>query len=184
VLKTLLVAAVTLSLIGGGGWGLQALTLARPSRAQLELVQTLHALTDFRGSQATLEVDGRRYRALCTQHWYPDGRVSRVVLDPVSVLTEVGTVLLHKGALASGEFELAGCPRPLGDWLASELVHGASVKFKTVTRGGAVQHELELRPRTLPIVLYVSGATDLPVHLRLTASGVQGTSTVHYSGLR
>jgi hypothetical protein len=179
VLRTLAVAAVTLALIGGAGWGLQAVSLARPSQAQLELVKTLHALTAFHGSQASLDVDGWRYRALCVQHWYPDDRVARVFLDPSKGRPRVGNLPLGRATL-----ELAGCPRPLAGWLASELVHGANVRFRRVETHGTVLNEIEIRPRTIPIDVYVSGSNSLPVRLRLSATGVRASSIVHYADLR
>jgi hypothetical protein len=182
--RTLLVAAVTVVLIGGGAWGLQAVGLIRPSPAQLELVKTLHALTAFHGSQAILEVDGRRYRALCTQHWDPGQRVARVVLDRAEIATRAANRFQGVDLPARDEAELAGCPRPLLSWLSDELVEGASVRFRTITTSGSVLHEIEFHPQTLPIVLFVAGSSSLPVRLRLTASGVQGTSIVHYGELR
>jgi hypothetical protein len=179
VLRTLAVAAVTLVLIGGAGWGLQAVSLDRPSRAELELVKTLHALTAFRGSRASLDVDGWRYRTLCVQHWYPDARVARVFLDPRNGRPRVGKLPLDGATL-----ELAGCPRPLAGWLASALIHGASVHMRRFATHGTVLREIEIRPRKIPINVYVSRSTSLPVRLRLSVTGLRASSIVHYSELR
>jgi pimeloyl-ACP methyl ester carboxylesterase len=184
VLKTLSVAALVLVGIGAGGLALQRLALARPSTGQLELVKTLRALDGFHGSRATLQVDGKRYRALCTQRWHPGADVARVALGREGVVTELGNRLLDKSRLVSGEFDLAGCPRPLVNWLASELVHGATVSYRRFASGPAVLHEVELRPRTLPIVLFLGRKGSLPVRLALTASDVRGSSVVHYGEIR
>lgn len=179
MLRTLAVAAGTLSLIGSGAWGLQAVSLARPSPAQLELVKTLHALTAFRGSNALLVVDGWKYRSSCVQHWYPGERVARVLFDPRDGAPSAGSLPLGRAA-----FDLAGCPRPLAGWLASELVRGASVTFRKVVARGAVLREIEMHPRTIPIDIYVSGSDSLPVRLRLSATGLRASSVVHYDELR
>jgi hypothetical protein len=179
VLRTFAVAAATLSLIGGAAWSLQAVSLARPSAAQIELVKTLHALTAYRGSNGMVKVDGWRYRSSCIQHWYPGERVARVLLDPRGGAPVAGSLPLGRAA-----FELAGCPRPLAGWLASELVRGASVTFRKVTVRGVVLHEFEIRPRTIPIDLYVSGSDSLPVRLKLSAAGLRASSVVHYDQLR
>jgi hypothetical protein len=182
VLKTFAVAAATLSLIGGAGWGLQAISLVRPGRAELELVKTLRALDAFRGSRATIELNGLRYRALCTQHWYPGKRSSSVLLARVGV---AGPGRVSGGtALGREEPELAGCPRRLGAWISYELLRGASVRVRTLTVGRALLHEVELRPRTIPIVLLISRQTNLPVQVRVSATGVKATSVLDYDELR
>jgi hypothetical protein len=181
--RSLLVAALALSAIAAGGWSLQAISLIRPSRSQLELVKTLRTLGDFHGSQASVQLDGRRYRTSCTQQWDSAERKFRVIVDP-GLVTETGTRLAGD-PLEEGEFELAGCPRPLLDWLSAELVHGASVHFlSAASRQGGRLDRIELRPRTLPISIEVAPATGLPVRIAFTASHLQGTSVVHYGPAR
>jgi len=182
--RSLLVAALALSAIAGGGWMLQAISLVRPSSSQLELVKTLQTLGSFHGSQASIDLDGRRYRTSCTQQWDPAERKFRVVVDP-GLVTETGTRLATGKPLEEGEFELTGCPRPLLDWLSAELVHGASVRFRSTARNtsGALDR-LELHPRTLPISIEVSPATGLPVRIAFRASHLDGTSEVHYGPAR
>ena len=193
--RSLLVAALTLSAIAGAGWALQAISLVRPSTAQLELVQTLRRLGDYRASQASVVLNGRAYHASCRQSWDAAARTARVVVDPGVAtrarlvappggVTQSGDHLDAGDRLQEGEFELAGCPRPLLDWLSSELVHGATVHFSSAEKGAGMLDRLELHPRTLPLDIYVAPSTRLPVRIALTASRLQGTSIVHYGAPR
>jgi hypothetical protein len=180
-----LVAAVSVALVGASCWTVQAVALERPSTAQLELVKTLRSLEQLDGSWGTVRVDGRTYTARCGQHWREGVHIARVELDGLNVATEVGSQLVgRRGPLLSGEFDLAGCPRPLVGWLAGELVRGASVHFHTVDYQGKRLRELVLEPRSLPLDLYVAGSRSLPARLTLSTSAVHGTSLVHYGALR
>ena len=171
-----MVAAGLLSLLVGGEWALQAATLGRPAAAELQLVRTLRALSDVHRSQATLELDGRRYRAVCNQAWYPHRRVAQVVTARLGVVTQVGDRLPSAGPLETGAFELAGCPRPLLELLATELARGATVHFH---RANGV-YEVSLRPDEIPVDVYVAPSSGLPVRLTLNDGDLAGTSHVRY----
>jgi hypothetical protein len=179
-----LVATALLALIGVSCWSVQAVALDRPSRAELELVLTLRSLKGLTGSWGTVQLDGRTYSAHCTQRWRRSVRIARVELDGLNVATEIGNHLVGRGPLLNGEFDLAGCPRPLAEWLARELVRGASVRFRTVESHGQRLRELVLDPRSLPLELYVAGSRSLPARLTLSTGAVRGTSVVHYGALR
>ena len=183
MLRSLGVAAVTLLLIGAAGWGIQAVALARPTASQLELVKTLQALSGFHGSEATLDLDGRRYQTLCTQHWYPGERVADVLVGG-RIVRQVDNRLLGRSTLSAGEFDLAGCPRALRSWLAAELLRGASIGFHEIKAGSARLDEIVLHPRTLPLVPFVAASTGLPVRLTLTATHLRGTSVLHFGAVR
>jgi hypothetical protein len=179
VLRALVVAGVTLSLLAGGELALQATSLGRPAAAELELVRTLHALAGLHRSQAMVELNGRTYRSTCTQAWYPHRRIAQVVAGRLGVVTQVGNRLEAAGPLATGAFELAGCPRPLLRWLSSELIQGATVHI----RRGASVYEITLRPHTLPVQLFVAPSTGLPVRLTLNEPNLDGSSHVRYGTL-
>lgn len=171
-----MVAGVTLSILAGGEWALQAAALGRPAGAELELVRTLRALAGVHSSQATLQLDGHRYRAACTQAWYPHGRVAQVVTAQLGVAEQVGDRLVAAGPLVAGAFELAGCPRPLLRQLSSELAKGATVNFE---RSSGV-FEVTLHPDDMPVDVYVAPSSHLPVRLRLTDTDLTGMSHVEY----
>jgi hypothetical protein len=174
------VGGVTLALLAGGEWALQAAALGRPAAAELELVRTLHALAGVHRSQATLQLDGHRYRAACTQAWYPHRRVAQVVTRQLGVAEQVGNRLVAGGPLVAGAFELAGCPRPLLRQLSSELVTGATVKFE---RSKGI-FEVTLHPNDMAVDVYVAPSSHLPVLLRLSDSELSGTSHVEYGARR
>ena len=176
MLRALAVAGGFLTLLAGGEWALQAAALGRPSSAELQLVRTLRALSGEYRSQATLELDGHRYRAVCNQAWYPHRRIAQVVTARLGVLTQVGDRLPAAGPLQTGAFELAGCPRPLLRLLSSELAKGATVHFH---RANGV-YEVSLRPDELPVDVFVAPASGLPVRLTLNGGSLDGTSRVRY----
>ena len=179
MLRAIVVAGVTLSLLAGGEWALQATALGRPAPAELELVRTLHALAGKHSSRATVELNGRTYRSTCTQAWYPHRRIAQVVAGRLGVVTQVGNRLETAGPLKTGAFELAGCPRPLLRWLSSELIRGATVQIHR----GAKAYEITLHPHKLPVNLFVEPRTGLPVRLTFTERHVDGSSHVHYGTL-
>jgi hypothetical protein len=162
--------------LAAGEWALQAAALGRPTAAELAVVRTLRALTLEHRSQATLDLGGHRYRAVCNQAWYPHRRVAQVVATPLGVATQIDGRLTSSGPLDESAFDLAGCPRPLLRWLSSELVRGAAVHLRDV-KG---LDEIGLRPHVIPVEVFVAPSTGLPVRLQLTASKLDGTSRVRY----
>jgi hypothetical protein len=184
VLRTILVAAACLAAVVTLGFSLQAEALGRPDRARLALVQTLHRLTEYHYSQATLELDGRRYSASCVDHWRTRTRVADVVVDGRRVLPEVDNRLRRTGLVAEGQFDLAGCPRPLGIWLATELVENAAVRLVAARADGTRVIELRLPSARPPLDLYVALRTHLPVELTLAGRRLRGTSDVSYGAVR
>ena len=176
MLRALVVAASLLSLLAGGEWALQAAALGRPAPAELQLVRTLRALSGEHQSQATLVLDGHRYRAVCNDAWYPHRRIAQVVTARLGVVTQVGDKLRAAGPLETGAFELAGCPRPLLKQLSAELAKGATVHFHLANG----VYELSLRPDALPVDVFVAPASGLPVRLTLNGRSLDGTSHVRY----
>jgi hypothetical protein len=179
VLRALVVAGVTLSLLAGGEWALQATALGRPASAELELVRTLHVLAGLHSSQATMELNGRDYHSTCTQAWYPHRRIAQVVTTRLGVATQVGDRLQAAGPLDAGAFELAGCPRPLLRWLSAELIQGATVDIHRTAKA----YEITLHPQTLPVQLFVAPRTGVPVRLTLTERHLDGSSHLRYGTL-
>jgi hypothetical protein len=176
VFRAIAVAGGLLALLAGGEWALQAAALGRPAPAELQLVRTLRALSGEHHSQATLVLDGRRYRAVCNQAWYPHRRIAQVVTARLGVITQVGDRLRAAGPLEAGAFELAGCPRPLLRLLSAELAKGATVHFH---RANGV-YEVSLRPDELPVDVFVAPGSHLPVRLTLNGRSFDGTSRVRY----
>ena len=176
MLRALVVGTSLLSLLAGGEWALQAASLGRPAPAELQLVRTLRALSGEHQSQATLVLDGHRYRAVCNDAWYPHRRIAQVVTARLGVVTQVGDKLRAAGPLETGAFELAGCPRPLLKQLSAELAKGATVHFHLANG----VYELSLRPDALPVDVFVAPASGLPVRLTLNGRSLDGTSHVRY----
>ena len=106
MLRALVVAGGLLLLLAGGEWALQAAALGRPAAAELQLVRTLRALSGEHHSQATVELDGHYYRAVCNQAWYPHRRIAQVVTARLGVVTQVGDRMPAAGPLQTGAFEL------------------------------------------------------------------------------
>jgi hypothetical protein len=180
VVKALLVAASVLAVVCGACFGLQAVVLGRPNQATLELVRTLHRLNEYHRSWASLDVSGRRYTESCRDQWYPHERVAEVSVDGTMLLPEVGDHLIRKGGLETTQFDLAGCPRPLVTWLATELEHHAKVQLLAKRDDGHRVFELWLPQGHPSLELLVGPDSNLPLELELSGKHEHGESAVHY----
>jgi hypothetical protein len=179
-LTTLLVSVCTLAAIVGVSFGVQAAGLGRPSSNPQLVARVLAKLLPYTVARTTMTVDGKRLTAVCVADWIDHHRVTTVVLDDGTTLREVGTHLLAQGGLALGEFELAGCPRPLRKWLTSELNDGGPIKIGPTRI--ADEHVLGIRfsQAKLKLEVYVSRNSLFPVALSLHDHTVSGTSSLSY----
>jgi hypothetical protein len=179
-LTTLAVAAGTLALIAGSGFAIQAATLGRPGRGPDLVVSAVAHLVDYHGSTGTITIDGRSLTETCTQRWHRSDRVATVELGNGATLREVGTRLLDQGDVEVDEFELAGCPRPLTHWLATQLNRGRSPTVSPVVMFGERVYRVAFPGSRLKLDLYVSRRHCFPVGLRISGHGISGVSKLSY----
>jgi hypothetical protein len=179
VLRAVAAAAAVLLVVVGGSFALQAASLGRPPRARIEAVQALRQLRLYHRSSALVTIGARTYRTTCVQRWR-HRRTARVDVAGGRDVLEVGHRLDHPTRLAQTQFELAGCPRPLLEWLASQLVRGAAVDFSTATVDGMDAYRLRVPGAHPPLDVYVGTASDLPVALALRGHRMRGRSDVAF----
>ncbi len=177
-LTTSLVAASTLALLVVTCFAVQAVALGRPGRIELLVVRTARALGRYHRDEARIVVDGRHVSAVCDQHWQRHRRFDEVRLDGIPLPLAQAR---HAGRLPAAELELAGCPRMLTGWLATQVNHGVVLELARAQVGG--MHVYALRPaarrdglRPLPLV----SPGGLPVAVSLRGRGVRGLSELRF----
>jgi hypothetical protein len=174
------VAAASLAVIVGTGFGVQAAVLGRPGRAPLLVIGVVSRLVAYRVSQAALTVDGKRLRAVCTQRWAGDERQAAVRIADGPVIVEVGTKLVNPSPLKDDEFELSGCPRALSRWLATQLNKGAPFEVKPTRFEGRRVYAIRFPSSPLKLKLYIPRRGGLPLALSVSGGGIRGTSRLRY----
>jgi hypothetical protein len=179
-LTTLAVAAGTLALIAGSGFAIQAATLGRPGRGPDLVVSAVAHLVAYHGSTGTITIDGHSLSETCTQRWYRSGRVATVQLGNGETLRELGTRLPERSRIEVDELELAGCPRPLTHWLASQLNRGSAPTVSAVTVFGQHVYRVAFPGSKLKLDLYISRRHSFPVGLRISGHGISGVSELSY----
>ena len=179
-LRTLLVAAVTLALVVVGGFAVQAATLGRPGPGPLLAVRAVAQLNRYLGSSARITLDGRTVRVGCSERWIRQRRWTTVTRAGRPWVIEIGNQLLQTDRAEVVAFELAGCPRPLRKWLATQINTGSRVELRRARVGGRPVYRIRFLDAKLKLVLYVTRSDALPVALALRTQGVAGTSLLRY----
>jgi hypothetical protein len=186
-LRMLAAALATLGAIVGAGFGVQAVVLGRPGPAPELVAHVLAKLKSYRRSQTTMTVEGRHLTAVCTQYWQGGHRVAAAavehgptIVERGNLLVENGNRLVETGRLAFVEFELAGCPRPLATWLASQVNRGGRIDVTSEELDGRPVYALSVPSAPLRLELFISRRGGLPVALSLDGAHIRGTSTLAY----
>jgi hypothetical protein len=177
---TVAVTACTLALVVGVGFGVQAAGLGRVSQKPLLVSRVLAKLLPYTVSRMRMTVDGTQLSGMCTERWEGRRRFQMVDLSNGSTLVEVANKLVQKSKVAQGEFDLAGCPRPLRKWLTEQLNDGQAID---ITKTHFDRHDvLEIRfPHAkLGLDLFVSRVGLFPLALVLHGNRVSGASVMTY----
>src|SRR5437868_2663956 len=133
--STALVCLVVAGVVLGAGYGLQRVALRAPTRGELLTARAVGVLLRYRYIESDIRVAGQpTLHARCMQGWLPGrdgrpaGRGARLILSDGERLLagDRRVVRLARGSTRTpirpiAEVELAGCPRPLTDHLASRL---------------------------------------------------------------
>jgi hypothetical protein len=179
-LRTAAVTAASLGAIVGACLAFQVAALGRPGRGDLIVVHTVAELVRYDASRATITLDGKPLTAVCSQHSGQLGQTETVVVDARQRLVKIGNTLVQDGKPALDEFELAGCPRSLSDWLSSQLDRGARFELTPTRLDGARVYALRVPSAGLGLKLFISRAGGLPVELAISGGGMRGASEVSY----
>lgn len=179
-LTTLAVAGATLAIVAGSGFAIQVAALGRPGRDPLLVVRAIAHLVEFHGSTGTITIQGQQMSESCTQTWLRRSRTATVRLGDGQTLREIGTRLVETGALSVDEFELAGCPRPLTRWLASQINKGARVQVRPARVFGRRVYRLAFPTSQLKLDVYVTRRDAFPIALGIAGDGIAGISELTY----
>lgn len=179
-LTTLAVTTATVALVATLGFTIQAAVLGRPGRGPDLVVGAVAHLVVYRRSSATIRIAGHELSETCSQSWQRSGRVATVAVGNGLRLREVGARLLERNRLEIDEFELAGCPRPLTRWLATQLNRGSSPTIRATTLFGQRVYRVAFPGAKLKLELYVSRAHAFPIGLRISGHGITGVSELRY----
>ncbi len=178
-LTTLAVAIGMLALVAGVAFGLQAVTLGRQDRERLLVAATVGGLNAYHAANAVVTIGGHTFAERCTQTWVHRVR-SDTVVGGGEVLRELRNVLVHSGPVAVERFELAGCPRSLGAWIAMQLNHGGPLVVTPVRFAGKRLLLVSFPGSQMKLQLIVRRLGGLPVGLRFAGRTVHGQSRVSY----
>lgn len=179
MLRTAIVAVATIVGTAIVAFALQMTALGRPTNGSLALVATLHRLSKYQHSTATIDLAGHLYNTSCRDQWLGDRRAAKVLVDDRRQLLEVGGRLEDTGRIAWAEFQLAGCPRPLLHWLTTELTRYNVVdarRGEADARPAIIFRLPKARPK---IAVVVSAATSLPLEVVLSGR-LRGFSDLAY----
>jgi len=180
-IRTLLVATATLTAIVAAAFALQAVALGRPGPAPLILARTVGKLDAFDEAQTTMTIAGDPRVATCDQHWNEHLRVAVVRVGHGPAIREVADDPIDAHDKRElDEFVLAGCPRPLSDWIGTQLGRGEPIIFRHARLDGVPVYEIRFRRAPYDLQIDVSRAESLPVRLTLRGGGIIGTSTPTY----
>lgn len=159
----------------------QALVLGQPQHSDLLAIRTIGTLEHYDGSLATMAINGQRHTTVCDQRWGHAGRVLTVTVDHHVVLRKRGNSFRTRSKRALDEFELAGCPRNVADWLTTQLNDGNRFLVRPTYVYGRRVYELRARAATIGLEVFVLRSAGLPVGLAISGGGLRGRSEVRFT---
>ena len=177
-LRLLLPAIAIPACLAAAGFALDATAFDRPSASELLATRALRQLAEYRVMRGQASLDGRSFRTICVQGWFPEGdRVARGALvllgDGTRLYDFGGGIRRYGGALATRTerraFLLAGCPHVLDARFGSQLLRGAAEVAPTRADGTAAYAVRIGRPTSL--ALLVTRPSLRPLALRLPGTG-------------
>jgi hypothetical protein len=167
-------AAGLAALLAGAAFGLQALTLPRPSTGQLIASKTMRWVNEHGAVRSIALIDRRRVSGFCVNgQLRPRGEDPESLDASLLVAGREGVVeaYQHDGPLPSTRTVLAGCPRALGRRIGRYLNDRARV---SVTHG-FLRREPVLRlsfgQGGNRLLLIVDSKTYAPVAVRIPRGG-------------
>jgi len=174
-------AAGFAALLAGAAFGLQAVTLPRPSDNQLLAARTLHWLTAQNAIKSTAFVGGERVSSICVNATigplpaYPERLHASLLVTGRRRLVETrfasfrlgSTMREEDGPLPTVRAVLAGCPRALGRRIGRFLDDRAPVHAERVFLRGATMLCLAFRQGDSRLLVIVNPRTFAPVAVRI-----------------
>lgn len=169
------------ALLAGAAFGLQAVTLPRPSHDQLLAAKTLRWLTAQHAIKSTALIRGGRVSSICVNATigplpaYPNRLHASLLVTGRRRLVEtrfasfrLGTTLQEEdGPLPTIHAVLAGCPRALGRRIGRFLDDRAPVRAERVFLRGATMLRLAFEQSDSRLLVIVNPRTFAPVAVRI-----------------
>jgi len=178
--RTAAVTLACLAVVVGVGFAVQAAILGRAEKNPTLVARTVAGLLHFHVSRATMIVNGKHLSTVCTERWHGAEPIATVVVAGGPKLVEIGNHLVTTSKLAVDEFELAGCPRPLRKWLATQLNRGATLDIAPTRQDGKPVLGVGIPGSELGLKLFVTRSGLFPVALSIHGGGVWGASELSY----
>jgi hypothetical protein len=175
------------------GVGVQAAAFGRPPRDSLVAASALRGMMRYRVMRGTERIGRRQMSSVCVQGWFRAPRHQRfvrralVLLGSGERLYEAGREIRRFGTVGAvspldiARFELAGCPRFVGNSLGTDLVRGFAVDADPMITDGASTVSIVFG-RKRRIALAVDGRTGRLVALRYTSRLASGWSDLEPGG--
>jgi hypothetical protein len=174
-------AAGLAALLAGAAFGLQAVTLPRPSHDQLLAAKSLRWLTAQHAIKSTALIRGGRVSSICVNATigplpaYPKRLHASLVVTGRRRLVEsrfasfrLGTTVREEdGPLPTIQAVLAGCPRALGRRIGRFLDDRAPVRAERVFLRGATMLRLSFARGDSRLLVIVDPRTFAPVAVRI-----------------
>ncbi len=95
-------------------------------------------------------------------------------------LRAVGGKLLQAGSLATDEFDLAGCPRPLTKWLTNQVNTGGSIEVSSARIDGRPVYAVSFPTAKPRLSLFITRPGGLPTMLTISGRDLRGTTRLTY----
>jgi len=178
--RTLLVGGAALGFIVCAAFAVQAAALGRPGPVPLILAKMVGKLDAFHEADATMTIDGRTRTTACDQRWTKHARIAVVTVAHGPTIRKIGPQLHYRGKVELDEFLLAGCPRPLSHWIATQLDRSEHIIVRDVRLGSDAVYEIRFRHAADDLEVDVSRSQLLPVQLTVGGGGVTGVSKPRY----
>jgi hypothetical protein len=162
-------AAGLAALLAGAAFGLQAVTLPRPSVNQLLAAKTLHWLTAQHAIKSTAFVRGERVSSICVNatigplHAYPKRLHASLLVTGNRRLVETRFASFRLESTVREE----DCPRALGRRIGRFLDDRAPVHADRVFLHGATMVRLSFRQGHSRLLVIVNPRTFVPVAVRI-----------------
>ena len=128
LVTTVAVAVALAAAIVGVGFGIQAAVLGKPDRGQIPVVHAIARLIPYTTSHGQITINGTRLTTSCRTRWLEQRLQNDRARRPrMRRSKRYGRHLQDDTKQRFARFELAGCPRVLRKWLATQINAGTRI---------------------------------------------------------
>jgi hypothetical protein len=183
LVTTVAVAVSLAAAVVGVGFGIEAAVLGKPDRGQIQVIHAITRLLPYTTSHGQMTINGTRLATSCRTRWLKQRLRTIVKVAHGGEIQEIGRHLQDDTKQRFARFELAGCPRVLRKWLATQINAGTRIVDTRGVLDGMAIDRLRFPWAALGLTVYVLRSSGLPVALRLMGPAVEGFTRLRYTGL-